>query len=126
MISAQPLLAATAKPAPRLRLVPRPSDVTRGHLPAELAHDLRGMLTVIKGHAELLSEDDGYEQHQRSCQTILWSCKMIGDLIENGLELDRTGSRPQVDHYPVGQASPRHLETLLEGPGAPHREAIFL
>jgi len=64
----------------------------RNRVVGDVAHDLRGLLAVVKGYAELMREqaaDRGETMDETFCRKILRACTLMSDLVENCLDLSR-------------------------------------
>jgi len=63
-----------------------------GRIPADVAHDLLGMLTVVRGYAELVAAESSQAVRETYCSSILRSCSKMAALVGDSLDLSRIES----------------------------------
>jgi len=72
---------------PRPQPVPTPPEKAR--ISGDVAHDLLGMLTVVRGYAELVAAESSQAVREQYCGSILRSCRRMAALVGDSLELSR-------------------------------------
>jgi signal transduction histidine kinase len=84
--------ACSSLPGPKLELCPRPRVDSRERMPALVAHDLFGIVTIIKGYAELVPTAPSKELQQDYCLRILRACDRMVDMVDRSVELSKQES----------------------------------
>ena len=72
--------------------VPLKREKESKRLAGDVCHDLKGMITVIRGYTELIQQKQNAAFHADFCRRILSSCTKMTELVTNAFELSRIES----------------------------------
>jgi signal transduction histidine kinase len=84
--------ASLAEPRRELALCARPPVDSRERMPGQVAHDLRGIVAIIQGYAELVPLEPSQKLQAEYCGKIRRACRRMLDMVDRSIERGRQDS----------------------------------
>jgi len=79
-------------PGVALELCPRPGTEPRERMPGKVAHDLLGVVTIIRGYADLVAAEPSNTLKEEYCLRIRRACGRVVDMVDSALRLGEQAS----------------------------------